>query len=352
MLRNGLIYLSVATIALLPACGGDDDPVPSDTMTSSDGGSGGTSTSSSASGGSTSATSGGGSSTTGEAGSGNDALDPDTAEEAMIDRFSEDAGTLMVRDADNGLPEAGEAIDYDQGPFITTGLGPDGQVVQYYNFDVQPMAPAPIYALFYEDDTPVPDQLNIVDVVPGDAGYSDFWHVNKVTVPDDYVANSVTSVSELMATDYAMETLDVLVNCPMVPEGSTADLRMGGGDSGLIRGWYNDMVVYYFSFEEAPLMVTSTGQVPVSPIYVAFNLNPEEDGGGPPSGFVTEDASDQTHNVVETLPGDDDYSPLWFVNIYDNADFDSVSDLASAQDANILNEGAANVNCPIVSVEE
>ncbi len=39
------------------------------------------------------------------------------------------------------------------------------------------------------------------------------------------------------------------------------------------------------------------------------------------------------------------------VNVYDNADFDGVSDLESATDENILTPGAANVNCPVVSVE-
>ena len=318
MPRSSLLCASIALISLM-GCGGDDD-APTQATT-------------------------GGSMPEG-------VLDPDTAPAATIDRFSEDAGMLMVRDDDNGLPDAGEAIDFDQGPFITTGLGPEGQVVRYYNFDVQPTTPAPIYALFYEgEDTPIAGQLNIVGVIPGDDGYSDFWQVNRVTVPDDYVPNSITSVDELLETDYAIEMLDVLVNCPIVPEGSTAELRLGGGSKRLMRGWYEDQVVYYFSFEEAPLELTSAGSVPTSPIYVSFNVNPDEEGGGPPSGFLVEDDSGQTHNVVATLPGDDGYSPLWFVNIYDNAEFEAVKNLETAQDAERLVTGAANVNCPVVSVE-
>jgi hypothetical protein len=60
--------------------------------------------------------------------------------------------------------------------------------------------------------------------------------------------------------------------------------------------------------------------------------------------------SSQTHNVVATLPGDGGYAPLWSVNIYDNADFDSVDDLTSALAATQLVAGAALVNCPVVSV--
>jgi hypothetical protein len=283
-------------------------------------------------------------------------LDPETAPRASVDRFSEAAGTLMVRTVENGLPEADEPIDYDSGePFMTQGLGPDGEVVQYYNFDVQPTEPAPIFVLFREgEDAPVEGQLNVIGVIPGDDGYNDFWHPHRVTVPVDYVANTLTSVEEIEASGYAIEPLDAIVNCPVVPEGSTATKRVGGGDAGLVMGWYDDQVVYYFEFAEGMLMTDPDDPtVPLSPIYVAFNLNPDEmnPDSGPASGFMTEEGTAQTHNVLATLPGDDGYSPLWSVNVYDNADFDEVSDFDSATGANILATGVANVNCPVVSIE-
>lgn len=318
-----------------------------DSNSGSEAGSGGTSAGSGGSG-------GGGSGGGAGMGGGVTPLDPDEAPLVSIDRFSDRAGTLMVRDANNGLPEADEAIDFDVSPFITTGLGPDGKTVRYYNFDVMPTKPAPIFALFREgEDEPVAGQLNVVGVIPGDVGYSDFWHVHKVTVPETYEANTLTSVDAIMEADYPIEVTDIVVNCPVVPDGSTASLRLGGGATGLTRGWYEDQVVTYFEFGEASLTVADPDnpEVPLSPIYVTFNENPDQDGGGPPSGFVTEEDGEQTHNVVATVPGDDGYSPLWMVNIYDNADFDAVADLQSAESANILAMGAANVNCPIVDVE-
>ena len=262
--------------------------------------------------------------------------------EAVIDRFSAAAGTLMVRDDSGALPGPNEPINFDMPPFITQGLGPGGQVVQYYNFDVQPVAPAPIWVLFREgEDTPA--QSPVIDVIPGDEGYNDFWGMIKVSVPADYEADSVTSLAGITAAGYAMENTGVIINCPVVPKGSTAMLRGGSESNGLHAGWYKDMVVYYFTFEEKGL---SGATVPLSPIYVTFNAN-----GMPPSGFVMEEGTMQTHNVVATVPSDDDYSPLWLVSVYDNADFDSVSDLASAEAANILAAGVATVNCPVVSVE-
>lgn len=276
-------------------------------------------------------------------------VDPDTAMKASIDRFSMDAGTLFVRDSTNNLPGPNEPIDFDQGPFITRGLGPNGEFITYYNFDVMPTEPAPIYVLFRDGEpNPVPDQLNIVGVIPGDTGYNDFWRVYQVTVPPTYVANTLTDATDIITGGYPITETDVLVNCPIVPDSSTADLRYTTGeDPGLTRGWYETTVVFYFNFAESALMVDGSGMVPLSPIYVCFNINPGEPGGGPPSGFKT-DATGRTHNVTATLPEDGSYSPFWLVNIYDNADFDMVHDLASAQMANILVTGAANVNCPIV----
>jgi len=272
------------------------------------------------------------------------ATDPDTAPRAMVDRFSASAGHLMVRADGNDLPAPGAPIAFDRAPFITTGLSPSGQATRYYNFDVQPTAPASIYVLAH-DGQPIAGQLNIVDVVPGSAGYSDFWQVVMVEVPDDYVANSITSLTAIVAEALPMTATEALVNCPIVPEGSTAALRFGGAAAPLHRGWYRDQLVTYFTFEEKALTGTT---VPTSPIYVTFNVNPGLDGGGPPSGFVTELGSTRTHNVVATTPSSAGYSPLWAVQIYDNTAFPTVSDLATAQQATVLVADAATVNCPVV----
>lgn len=274
-------------------------------------------------------------------------LDPMTAPRITVDRFADQFATLFKRSGNPSLPAAGALIDLDQDPFVTQGLGPAGEVVRYYNFDVMPTTPAPIWVLYREgSDTPVEGQLNIIDRIPGDPGYSDFWLVNKVTVPADYVANTVTDYAEILDAGYVVQPTNVIVNCPVVPEGSFG--QDGPAANGLTLGWYRDQVVFYFNFDEAPIVATS-GLVPVSEIYVAFNVNPDQDGGGPASGFRREDGSDQTHNVVATLPGDDEYSPLWLVEPYDNAAFADVRDIDSAEQAPGF-DPAGLVNCPIAFV--
>jgi hypothetical protein len=278
-------------------------------------------------------------------------VDPDTSQRASIDRFSEEAGNLFIRDEMNNFPEPNQPINFDQVPFITAGLGPGGELISYYNFDVQPTEPAPIYVFFREgESSPVEGQLNVIDVIPGDEGYNDFWQVQKVTVPSEYAANTVTDFAEIVTNGYTIEETEILVNCPVVPEESFANFRLNSDDTGLHGGWYKGKVVFYFNFSEKELNVDVNDMVPLSPIYVTFNINPGDPGGGPPSGFLVEQSTGRTHNVTATLPDDDNYSPLWLVNIYDNSDFPNVHDIVSASSANILVTGAANVNCPIVEL--
>lgn len=278
--------------------------------------------------------------------------DPTTAPRVSIDRFSSTAGMLFVRTASNGLPGPNAAIDMDTGPFVTAGFGPHGEHIKYYNFDVQPVGPAPIFVLIRQGETaPVANQLNIVDVLPGQPGYNDFWQIMKVTVPANYVANTITSVDEIRAKGLHVEPTTTIVNCPIVPEGSVARLKLGGGSQALTHGWYRGQVVAYFNFDETALTATATGKVPVAAIFVSFVINPDQPGGGPPSGFKTEPGTPQTHNVVAGLPGQAGYSPLWTVMPFNNSAFGTVHDLTTAAAAPNYGVVAAIVNCPVASVQ-
>ena len=111
--------------------------------------------------------------------------------------FQRQGSAYTVRTADNHLPGPNEPVDFDTGPFITQGLSPStGKPVRYYNFDIQSTTPAPVYVLYREgEDKPVVGQLDIIDTLPGEKGYNDFRQVWKVSVPKDYVANTVTDAA-------------------------------------------------------------------------------------------------------------------------------------------------------------
>jgi hypothetical protein len=277
-------------------------------------------------------------------------VDPDKAPIAAVDRFSKEAAHLQLRTPDNHLPGPNQPVDFDSGPFITQGLSPStGKPVRYYNFDVQTTMPAPVYVLYREGEAkPVEGQLDIIDTLPGEKGYNDFRQVWKVTVPKDYAANTIVDAGALKDAGYKMEQTPTLRNMPIVPDKSTAKARLKGESAELKRAWYQGQVAKFFSFDEAPL---SGSGVPLSPIYVTFNVNPDQPNGGPGSGFKAEPSSEQTHNVPATLPGGAGYSPLWLVAVYDNADFPSVHDLQTALKAKVLAAGVATVNCPIVFIQ-
>ena len=275
--------------------------------------------------------------------------DPDQAPIATVDRFSDAAGTLLKRSADNHLPGPNEPIDFDTPPFNVWGLSPAGEPALYYHLDVKSTTPVPVYILYREgEDMPVQEQLDIIDTLPGEQGYNDFRQVWKVWVPKDYVANTITDASMLQQAGYKIEKTDKLLNMAVVPDKSRARGRFNGGHPELQRAWYRGQVAKFFLFDEAPLSV-SGDKVPVSPIYDGFTINPGQPGGE--KEFCTDPNSTQTHNVVATMPGDKAYSPLWLRVVYDSAACASVHNLETALQAKKVAANVLFINCPMVSVK-
>jgi hypothetical protein len=279
---------------------------------------------------------------------------------ALVDRFSDSAGILFKRsDQVNsfptinnvGYPAAGVAINFDQLPFITHGFSASGKQVSYYNFDAHKNGNHTdvIYHFYHTGDTTnqILNQLAIVNSLPGEATYNDFWQIVKVVVPVDYVANTITSEDAIFSAKYPLIPTNVVVNCPIVPKGSTANLRVGGGSNQLVKGWYKDQLCFYFTFLEAPLVgqITVNGSdAPIDDIYVFFATS-----AGPGSGFKVEPGTTQAHNIVPSLPGDAAYSPLWTVSVLDNTFFDSIHSEADALQ-HVVAPNVALVNCPVAEI--
>src|SRR3569623_484235 len=115
------------------------------------------------------------------------------------------------------------------------------------------------------------------------------------------------------------------IDCPVVPTGT----RPMEGNPTVRELTYRGTRVECLQFGD-PLTLGDDGHVPTSPIY----LTTASDGL-------------QTHNVVFSLPGDADYSPLWALQIYDERAFSLVHDEATARRARVVKEGPL-VNCPVV----
>jgi hypothetical protein len=251
----------------------------------------------------------------------------------VIDRFSASAGHLMVRGAGNHFPGPDQPIDMDVAPFVTRGLAPDGTHIRYYNFDIQSSVPAPRFRFTHAGKhEAIAGQPDVIDVIPGERGYSDFFGIVWVTVPDSFVPGSITAATQIrgLPTEASREA----VNCPVVPRGTTAR----EGRAVIDTLWYRGAHVQCLRFGDS--LELANDHVPTSPIYVTFAAEAQ---------FATEDGTRQTHNVVMSVPGDADYSPLWDVHIYDVAAFARVHDEATALAAPLVKHGPL-VNCPIVAV--
>lgn len=177
----------------------------------------------------------------------------------------------------------------------------------------------------------------IVDVIPGQAGYSDFWTIDQLELPAGVTVTSVADLDRLPTKPTKSTKLSGIIDCPIVPPGTTA--RLGSPVRHSL--WYRGTRVECLAFGEP--LTSLGGTVPTSPIYVTF-------GSEPTQGFATEGNTPQTHNVVFTLPSDTDYSPLWQVHVYDREAFASVHDASSVLAAPIVEEHGPLVNCPIVDV--
>jgi hypothetical protein len=262
-----------------------------------------------------------------------DEASANATEEMMDDEASPTATEeMMLPDADLGDAKEFTLVD---------GWYRDEPVV-YYDFGMQSpatgavVATSPIWAFITGmdgDGNPifVDGQFNIVDAIPGDAGYSDLWQVNLVTVPEDYEPNSIHSAADLATMSYPTEVPGLLVNCPVVPAGST----LANGEE-LVTGWYRDQHVYYPDFGANPAVAI--------PIF-AFITGMDADGNPV---FV-----EGQHNIIDSLPGDDGYSAFWAVNLVVVDDTYEANSITSAQGVvdsgfEILQPGLV-VNCPVVT---
>lgn len=277
--------------------------------------------------------------------------DPDTAPPRDVDRFSDNFGKLFKRsepafDPTNVqplLPAPNAPIDFDT-LFTVKALGPRGEAALYYALDILPEVPGRAFVFVDGAGARIDGQLPILENAPGEEGYNDFVQITEVTVGDGYLPNTITSSAALAAAVDAGEVTSAVTsrieNWSMVPKGSIATRTFLGARVDGERAWIDDEVASLLVFER-DLEITGDGTVPTSGIVVIF-----QNDESPAQGFQA-DADGQTHNALETLPGEAGYSSLWAHQRGALVGFDDVTDFASALD-NVAGPLPVNVNCPVV----
>jgi hypothetical protein len=97
----------------------------------------------------------------------------------------------------------------------------NGEEVFYPDFGANPPVAIPIWAFITGMDAQgkpkfVQGQSNVIDSVRTDPGYSAFWRVNLVTVPESYAANSIKTADGIRSSGHSVMQTDMVVNCPVV----------------------------------------------------------------------------------------------------------------------------------------
>ena len=243
-----------------------------------------------------------------------------------------------------------------------------------------------------EGDGPFGFQVPVVKGKPGDEGYSPLWQINLVAWSDDATPRELTSVEEITAAEQGGELsinqTDIIANHPaiqwqngslMVREDANTindDTPYMGGQvlnidtENMIvtmvahRGWAPDgKTIYYIVTDATPDMpanMMGVSNVPASEQLVGTPVAPglfqfmNGINGSGPMGFQA--------GIGESAPGDQNYSPMWFISFIEWNDplqarvLETVSDVAAMQQAGLITVtpamgGMHVVNCPFFDAD-
>jgi hypothetical protein len=246
-------------------------------------------------------------------------LDPEVSDEPGLPGLILPAGSDVPSVHDDRVIE--RQIEQNDGvedelPLIHGFAG--GRAIAYWDLGPAPDFAAPVFRLVREeaggDLVPI-DHPTIVDVIPGDVGYSPFRSILTVTVTDVYAGELLTSFAAVQEAERrgmveAPRIQRRAINGPAVAR--DVSLEVGGDAEPLAapsRFFYKGMSVDHFDFGEFALEENTN--VPTGPRYVL-----RREGGEPLSEVlrgvdITGDGdTNDTNDVFAGPPDDDAFTPL------------------------------------------
>lgn len=202
-----------------------------------------------------------------------------------------------------------------------------GQTVKYYDFGPVKLAPGNKLAPIWVFTNGTSAQRNLIDTVPGMDDYTPLWKVTMLTWKDGVAARTLRSAAAVKAAIRAgqitTKKTSTVVNCPVLGFGQKA-----------VEGFAKGNGVEYLDL--GPVKLAAGNKT--SPLW-AF----------------TNGTADQ-RNIIDTLPGDEDYTPLWSVTMVTwkagvtPRTLRSRAEVEAAQAAGevTLEQTDTVVNCPVV----
>ena len=197
-----------------------------------------------------------------------------------------------------------------------------GEPVQYWHIPGQGEHAAPLYRLCRpegEDDCAALDHPPIVDLLPGDDGYSPFWQVHWVQLPEGW-SGQITSVEQMravIASEGAAEprSTSELMHCPIV----ASDVQIEVDDGVLQRAggtlYVRDFAAHCLDFTatRAHHSVLPDGTLFIRNVYL-LTREGESAPLSEPARMMDLNGDGDTqdsNNIFGVALSDADYTPLW-----------------------------------------
>ena len=192
----------------------------------------------------------------------------------------------------------------------------DGEPVRYWNIrGANASFVAPMFVVLGPGENV---GRPIIDVLPGDLGYSPWWRVVTVRTTDRYAGERIWSRAAVdaglrLGILEAPEPTEEIRDCPVVRRGTTFSL--GEGESATSSWvWYRNRRVDWVDFRIDLRLPVDQREMPVFPVYVLHRIDEplplyEAETGVDLNGDGLLDAS---NNVFSSGLDGERYSPLWY----------------------------------------
>jgi len=186
---------------------------------------------------------------------------------------------------------------------------------------------APLYMFVDRNGREVGHHL--LSSVPGVVGYTPYWQIHQVTVPDGYRPDSIRTLGDVQAAlrdpRFKDTPMNVAVNCPVVAQTTRLE---GAATVSAHLNWYEGKRAYTFAFDTLPIM---NNKVQTAPIWVFMprDANPMDPNApnartttqpfqgydksrANPMPFLNQDQGEGrfeiSNNLINTLPSSDNPS--------------------------------------------
>ena len=203
----------------------------------------------------------------------------------------------------------------------------DGKTIHYLDFGPIKLAAGNKVAPIWAVTNGVAGQHNVVDVVPGQKKYTPLWRVVMVTFKPGVKKVLVKSAAQVKALQkahkVALTKTATVVNCPVLGFGQAK-----------VAGYYKGKTIHYL--DDGPVKLRGGNNV--APLWTVTN------------------GTAQQHNIINVIPGDKGYSPLWSINMVtwkSGAAKRTLTSLASVKAAQKNGDVTVKatptiVNCPVI----